>query len=109
MRYVRGMHLAGLVNIGPILYFVHIKIIFSIIVWELAHGRGTKEAYGIPPDELDMLSPAQQFAIKSGVQKAKIIRSSNMETIDFNIEDYQKFLPKKVEDEDDGDDEDNVA
>lgn len=60
-----------------------------------------------------MLSPAQQFALAAGIQKAKIIRSSNFETVEFKLEDYEHL--KKTEKDngtevgDDEDDEDNVA
>lgn len=59
-----------------------------------------------------MLSPAQRFAIGAGIQKAKIIRSSNMETIDFNLDEYKHLIKKPKPPEkkpDDDDDEDNVA
>lgn len=78
-------------------------------MWEYSRGRGNPESYGIATSEFDKLSPAQQYAIRAGVEKAKIIRSSNMsETVEFNLEDYKKYLPENqpvVED----DDEDNVA
>lgn len=63
-----------------------------------------------------MLSPAQQFAIGAGIEKAKIIRSGNMETVDFNLEEFKHLVkkpaepvPNKDDDDDDDDDEDNVA
>lgn len=63
-----------------------------------------------------MLSPAQQFALGAGIEKAKIIRSSNMETIDFSIDDYKHLIKKSSDpknsnniNDDDDDDEDNVA
>lgn len=58
---------------------------------------------------MDMLSPAQQFALASGIEKAKIIRSSNItETLEFKLEDFE-HLKKKQEVKSDEDDEDNVA
>lgn len=69
------------------------------------------EEYGLEKTEYDMLSPAQQFAIGAGIEKAKIVRSGNMETVDFNLEEF-KHLAKKPEEpakDDDDDDEDNVA
>lgn len=70
------------------------------------------EKYGIETTEFDMLSPAQQFAIGAGIEKAKIIRSSNMETVDFNLEEFKHLAKSKEEPkshDDDDDDEDNVA
>lgn len=80
-------------------------------MYEYSKGRGTKEAYGIKNTEMDMLSPAQQFALKSGIEKAKIIRSSNLsETLEFKLEDFQHLTKKPDEEEkNDEDDEDNVA
>lgn len=60
-----------------------------------------------------MLSPAQQFAIGAGIEKAKIIRSGNMETVDFNLDEFKHLTkptePAKSSVDDDDDDEDNVA
>lgn len=59
-----------------------------------------------------MLSPAQQFAIGAGIQKAKIIRSSNMETVDFDLDEFKHLTAPKEplkNTADDDDDEDNVA
>lgn len=57
-----------------------------------------------------MLSPAQQFAFISGIEKAKIIRSSNItETVDFKLEDFEHLKKKPHDPLDDDDDEDNVA
>lgn len=58
-----------------------------------------------------MLSPAQQFAIAAGIEKAKIIRSTNFETTEFHLEDFkhikekEEMAKKAAEDND----EDNVA
>lgn len=95
----------------------NINNINSILVWEYSKGRGTKESYGIKNSELDMLSPAQQFALASGIEKAKIIRSSNpTETLEFKLEDYAHLIKKPGDNttntttaDDDDDDEDNVA
>lgn len=68
--------------------------------------------YGVDKTELDMLSPAQQFAIGAGIEKAKIIRSSNMETVEFNLDEFKHLVkPNKPEKDvdDNDDDEDNVA
>ncbi|XP_055322564.1 uncharacterized protein LOC129578283 [Sitodiplosis mosellana] len=76
------------------------------IVWVYSSGKFTKESYGLQNSEIDMLTPAQQFALASGVQKAKIIRSSNItETVDFKLEDFEHLKKKPV----DPLDEDNVA
>lgn len=57
-----------------------------------------------------MLSPAQQFAFISGIEKAKIIRSSNItEAVDFKLEDFEHLKKKPHDPLDDDDDEDNVA
>lgn len=79
-------------------------------MWEYGHGRGTKESYGGTKSEIDDLSPAQQFALAAGIEKAKIIRSSNFETVEFRLEDFKhlKEDPNKNKTQDD-DDEDNVA
>lgn len=83
-------------------------------VWEYSKGRGTRKSYGGEDTEYDMLSPAQRFALAAGIEKAKIIRSSNLgETIEFNLEDFkhlrgdEKDRTKVVDDYDE--DEDNVA
>lgn len=61
-----------------------------------------------------MLSPAQQFAVRAGIEKAKIVRSNNFETVEFNLDDF-KYLKRDPESlkekkpKDDEDDEDNVA
>lgn len=79
-------------------------------MYEYSKGRGTKESYGLQDTEMDMLSPAQQFALKSGIEKAKIIRSSNIsETLEFKLEDFEHLTKKPVEVKTDEDDEDNVA
>lgn len=55
-----------------------------------------------------MLSSSQKTALALGIEKAKIVRSSNMsETIEFKREDYEHLF-KKPETKDD-EDEDNVA
>lgn len=62
-----------------------------------------------------MLSPAQQFAIAAGIEKAKIIRSKNFETVDFNLDEFKHIKEQQEIDKnatnanDDDDDEDNVA
>lgn len=58
-----------------------------------------------------MLSPAQRFALSSGIEKAKIIRSNNFDAIDFDLEKYQHFIKKPIEDDANVDinDKDNVA
>lgn len=79
-------------------------------MWQYSKGKLTPEEYGLEKTEYDMLSPAQQFAIGAGIQKAKIIRSTNMETIDFNLEDFKHITNKpEPQKNDDDDDEDNVA
>lgn len=85
-------------------------------VYEYSQGRGTKKAYGLENDEFDMLSPSQKFAIRTGIEKAKIIKSSNFETTEFNLDDFKhlKRDPASVKEmqemvPEDDDDEDNVA
>lgn len=59
-----------------------------------------------------MLTPAQQFAVRAGIEKAKIIRSRDFETVDFKLEDFEHLRPKVKKSnitDDDEDDEDNVA
>lgn len=51
-------------------------------------GNKKEEKTGIQAD-FDALSPAQRFAVQSGVKKAKIVRDG--EVIDFKLDDYQKF------------------
>lgn len=59
---------------------------------------------------MDMLSPAQQFALASGIERAKIIRSSNItETVDFKLEDFEHLKKPPQDPLADDDDEDNVA
>lgn len=82
------------------------------LAWEYYKGRGTKEAYGGKTDEYDMLSPAQRFALTSGIEKAKIIRSNKLESVDFRLEDFQHMVEttnKENADEVDKHDTDNVA
>lgn len=71
----------------------------------------TKEAYGVEKDIWDDLSPSQVFAIRSGIQKAKIVR--NGEVIDFDLADYKEYVDllnaPKVKDIGSANDEDNVA
>lgn len=80
-------------------------------MWEYSQGRGSKEAYGIEKTEYDNLSPAQQFAVAAGIEKAKIVRSKkNFEVEDFNLEDFKHLREiEKQEPEDDANDPDNVA
>lgn len=71
----------------------------------------SKEAYGIEKDIWDDLSPSQAFAIRTGIQKAKIVR--NGEVIDFNLADYKEYVDlmnaPKEKDIGSTNDEDNVA
>lgn len=93
--------------------FLAFSSISIILVWQFTKGKLNPEEYGLKTTDYDMLSPAQQFAIGAGIEKAKIIRSSNMETIDFNLEDYKHLAKNANEQEvnsnDDDDDDDNVA
>lgn len=74
-------------------------------------GRLNKEYYGQEPDEIDMLTPAQRFALQSNMQNVKIISSSDFKVQDFNLEDYKHLQPKQTDGKQkiDEHDEDNVA
>lgn len=85
-------------------------------VYEFYGEKGKKKLAGIQDDEFDMLSPSQQFAIRSGIEKAKIVKMKNFETTDFNLEEFKhlKKDPASIEEMrnkpvDDDDDDDNVA
>lgn len=95
-------------------FFHFVCLLSCITVWQYSKGKLDPEQYGIEKTEYDMLSPAQQFAIGAGIEKAKIIRSSNMETVEFNLDEYKHLTKpkepvKSSDDDDDDDDEDNVA
>lgn len=91
-----------------------ITFYFVQSVWEYSSGRGKKESYGGEASPLDALSPSQQFAINSGIEKAKIFRGTQFTVEEFNLEDY-KHLKEDMNasngatNADDDDDEDNVA
>lgn len=63
------------------------------------------------PDELDMLTPAQRFALKSNIQNAKIMNSTDFKVRDFNLEDYKHLQNEDIKEmrKIDEHDEDNVA
>lgn len=59
-----------------------------------------------------MLTPAQQFAVKAGIEKAKILRSGNMNRVEeFRLEDFAHIVEEQNAKpvENDVEDEDNVA
>lgn len=59
---------------------------------------------------MDMLSPSQQFAIVSGIEKAKIVRGLSFEKEDFNLEEYKHLRPTiETKTNITDDDTDNVA
>lgn len=79
--------------------------------YEHFKGRGTKEYYGYKPDEYDMLSPGQKFALVNKLENVKIIRSNSSETFEFKLDDYKhiNIEPTEEKQEIEEFDEDNVA
>lgn len=62
--------------------------------------------------EIDMLSPAQRFALKAGMEKATIYRSKTLESVEFNIDEYKHLLENEDDKKNaivDENDTDNVA
>lgn len=90
--------------------YISIRLLLST-VYLLYTGRLDKEYYGHKNDEIDLLSPAQRFALKSNIRNAKIINSTDFKLQDFNLDDYKHLQVDETKEKQKIDelDEDNVA
>lgn len=66
---------------------------FSFAVYTASQGGFDKEKLGLEKDPFDDLSPAERFAVRSGVKQAKIVRKGE-EVIIYKKENYQEFVDR---------------